>query len=217
GGEKKVVELAVQSYKEGDYRFTADLLNNIVAYDASNKEANYLMADALEQLGYQEETALYRNLYLSAAHELRVGGSVPNKLSTASPEVIAALPPEMLISYISMVSDQIKAEKLGNHTIALNMDNDKFILDLHNGVLNYIKLTDDMPAQKADVTVQIAKTDLVAVVAGKEKMDDLLSNGKAKIEGDRDILKQITATLDTNIKNDMNLVLPLQKANQIQE
>ena len=97
------------------------------------------------------------------------------------------------------------------------MDNDKFILDLHNGVLNYIKLTDDMPAQKADVTVQIAKTDLVAVVAGKEKMDDLLGNGKAKIEGDRDILKQITATLDTNIKNDMNLVLPLQKANQIQQ
>lgn len=105
------------------------------------------MADALEQLGYQEETVLYRNLYLSAAHELRIGGSVPNKLSTASPEVIAALPSEMLISYISMASDQIKAEKLGNHTIALNMDGNKFLLDLHNGVLNYIKLTEDMPTQ----------------------------------------------------------------------
>lgn len=216
GGESKVVELAVQSYKAGDYRFAADLLNNIVSYDASNKNANYLLADALEQIGYQEETALTRNLYLSGAHELRVGGSVPNKLNTVSPEVIANLPPKLLMSYISMISDQIKAEKLGNHTVALNMDGDKFLLDLHNGVLNYVELTDDMPAQKADVTVQISKIDLIAVVAGKEKMDDLLNNGKAKVEGDREVLKQIASTLDTKIKNDMNLVLPLQKANQIQ-
>lgn len=217
GGAQKVIELSVQSYNDGDYRFTVDLLNNIVAYDSSNKKANYLMADALEQLGYQEETALYRNLYLSAAHELRIGGSVPNKLSTTSAEVIAALPPEMLISYISMISDQIKAEKLGNHIIALNMDNDKFILDLHNGVLNYIKLARDMPVQKADVTIQIAKTDLVAVVSAKETMDDLLANGKAKISGNRQILQQIASTLDTKIRNDMNLVLPLQKVNQIRE
>ncbi|WP_222618231.1 alkyl/aryl-sulfatase [Enterobacter sp. JUb54] len=215
GGESKVVDLAVQSYKEGDYRFAVDLLNNIVSYDASNKNANYLMADALEQIGYQEETALTRNLYLSGAHELRVGGSVPNKLSTASPEVIANLPPKLLMSYISMISDQIKAEKLGNHTIALNMDGDKFLLDLHNGVLNYVELTDDMPAQKADVNLQISKVDLIAVVAGKEKIDDLITNGKAKIDGDRDVLKQIASTFDTNIKNDMNLVLPLQQANQI--
>lgn len=215
GGEKKVVELAIQNYKEGDYRFTADLLNNIVAYNPSNKEANYLMADALEQLGYQEENALYRNLYLSAAHELRIGGNIPNKVGAASPEVIAALPPEMLIAYISMVSDQIKAEKLGNHTIALNMDNDQFILDLHNGVLNYVKLTDDMPVQKADVTVQITKKDLVSVISGQEKMDNLISTGKAKIEGDREILQKIVATLDMKIKGNMNLVLPLQKANQI--
>lgn len=217
GGESKVIDIAVQNYKDGDYRFVAELLNNIVAYNASNKDANYLMADALEQLGYQEETALTRNLYLSAVNELRVGGSVPNKLNTVSPEVIANLPPKLLMSYISMISDQIKAEKLGNHTIALNMDGDKFILDLHNGVLNYIELTDDMPAQKADVNVQISKVDLIAVIVGKEKMDDLINNGKAKIDGDRTILQQIASTLDTRIKNDMNLVLPLQEANQIQE
>ncbi|WP_074416885.1 alkyl sulfatase C-terminal domain-containing protein [Kluyvera georgiana] len=88
---------------------------------------------------------------------------------------------------------------------------------MRNGVLNYIKLTDDLPTLKADVTARIAKIDLIAVLAGKEKMDDLFNNSKAKIAGDHDILKQITAPLDTNIKNDMNLVLPLQKANQIQQ
>lgn len=52
------------------------------------------MADAFEQLGYQEENALYRNWYLSAANELPVGGNVPNNLNTISLEVISSLPTE---------------------------------------------------------------------------------------------------------------------------
>ncbi|WP_082970745.1 hypothetical protein [Morganella psychrotolerans] len=46
-------------------------------------------------------------------------------------------------------------------------------------------------------------------------MDDLISAGKASIEGDRGILQKIVATLDMKIRGDMNLVLPLQKENQI--
>lgn len=41
-----------------------------------------------------------------------------------------------------------------------------------------------MPTLTADVTVRIAKIDLSAVLAGKEKMDDLFNDGKAKIEGE---------------------------------
>ncbi|EGQ9556977.1 MBL fold metallo-hydrolase, partial [Vibrio parahaemolyticus] len=71
GGEDVVVNKALEYFKKGDYAFTVQLLNHIESYNKDNKKANYLMADAFEQLGYQEESSLKRNWYLTAAQELR--------------------------------------------------------------------------------------------------------------------------------------------------
>lgn len=213
GGEEKVLAAAVESFNKGDYRFTADLLNNVVASGSKNTDVYYLMADALEQLGYQEENALYRNLYLSGAYELRMGGNVPNALSTASPEVIAALPPELFVSYLSMIVDPQKAAEVGNYIIDLKLgDEAQFSLDLHNGVLNMAK---DYTNPKTDVSLEIAKLDMIALMTGKASLDDLVKNGKAKIDGKRDILAKVSKIFDTGMKNNMNLVLPLQEENQI--
>ncbi len=166
-----------------------------------------------EQLGYQEENALYRNLYLSGAKELRVGGSIPNALTTSSPEVIAAPSPNLFMAYLSMIVDQSKAEKLGNHVINVDMKGEgKFRLDLHNGVLNYVE---GYAADKPDASLSISKLDLVAVASGKAKLDDLAKDGKATITGNRQVLNQIASAFDKGMKNDMNLVLPLQDANRI--
>lgn len=214
GGEDKVLEMALKSFEDGDYRFTADLLNNIVAYDATNERANFLMADALEQLGYQEETTLYRNLYLSGAYELRTGGSVPNELSTTSPEVIAALPPELFLAYISMLVDQIKAEDAGNFTVNLKLGEEAEIaLDMHNGVLNYAM---DHQYKEADASLEIGKLDMIGYVTGKASIADLSANGNATVTGDSGVLETLAGLIDTNIKNDMNLVMPLQEENRVQ-
>lgn len=213
GGEDAVLELAVNSFGKGDYRFTADLLNNIVSYNEDNQSAALLMADALEQLGYQEENTLYRNLYLSGAYELRIGGSVPNELSTVSPEVIAALPPKLFLSYISMIVDQIKAEKAGGFTVNLKLtDEGEFALDMHNGVLNYAM---GHQYDDADATLEIAKLDMIGYVAGKASIGDLVGSGKAKVSGDSAVLETLAGLFDTDIKNNMNLVLPLQQENRI--
>lgn len=213
GGEDKVVAAALKSFEAGDYRFAADLLNNIVAYNADNQKANYLLADTLEQLGYQEENSLYRNLYLSGAYELRLGGNVPNELSTASPEVIAALPPALLMNFLSMLVDQKKAAAIGNHTVNLNMKGEeKFTLDLHNGVLNSVM---GYESKDPAASLEISKMDLIGVMTGKAKLGDLTSEGKATISGDAEVFKKIAGTIDTKMKNNMNLVLPLQSENRI--
>jgi alkyl sulfatase BDS1-like metallo-beta-lactamase superfamily hydrolase len=214
GGKDKLVAAALDAFNKGDYRFTVDLLNNVVAYDGSDKNVNYLMADAFEQLGYQEENALYRNWYLSAAVELRTGGSVPNNLSTTSPEVIASLPPDMFINYLGMLVDQIKAEKAGNAVINLKLsDGSRFGLDLHNGVLNRVS---NFQAKKADATLEISKLDLLSFASGKSSMDDLVSNGKAKISGDKAAVAKLNGIFALDLKNNMNLVLPLQPENRVQ-
>lgn len=213
GGKDKVLAAATNAFKKGDYRFTVDLLNNVVAYDGSDKNVNFLMADAFEQLGYQEENSLYRNWYLSAASELRVGGNIENDLSTTSPEVIAGLPPEMFMSFMGMMVDQIKAEKAGNATINLKLsDGSKFILDLHNGVLNRVY---NFQAPKPDATLEISKLDFLAFASGKSSLDNLADAGKAKIGGDKAAVSKLNGIFALDLKNNMNLVLPLQPENRV--
>ncbi|AOX99974.1 alkyl/aryl-sulfatase [Jeongeupia sp. USM3] len=213
GGEQKVLDAALKSFNKGDYRFTTELLNNVVASNPKNQKAALLMADALEQLGYQDETTLTRNWYLAGAQELRMGGNVPNNLSTASPEVIAGLPGDSLMPYLGMTIDQVKAEKVGNHVINLSLKGDKqYTVDLHNGVFNTLG---EFQAKNADVSLEIAKPDLLAFLAGKTSMDTLVKDGKAKASGDAKALDKLPGLFDLSIKNNMNLVLPLQAENRI--
>ncbi|WP_250532458.1 alkyl sulfatase dimerization domain-containing protein [Caballeronia sp. ATUFL_F1_KS39] len=213
GGVQKVLDAALASFQKGDYRFTVDLLNNVVAYDGGNQQVNFLMADALEQLGYQEENSLYRNWYLGAAVELRQGGNVKNDLNTSSPEVIAALPPEHFVNYLGMLVDQIKAEKAGNATINLNLTGGtKFGLDLHNGVLNR---TSNLQAKNPDATLDISQADLLAFASGKSSLEELVNAGKAKITGDRAAVDKLSGIFALDLRNDMNLVLPLQSENRV--
>ena len=73
GGKDRVVEIARQSFAEGDYRWVAERLNHLVFAEPGNVEARALLANAYDQLGYQAESGPWRDVYLSAAYELRHG------------------------------------------------------------------------------------------------------------------------------------------------
>ena len=68
-----MVQMAQQSFADGDYRWVAELLNHIMMVDPEHKGARALLADTLEQMGYQAESAPWRNFYLCGAKELREG------------------------------------------------------------------------------------------------------------------------------------------------
>ena len=63
GGAEAVIAKARESFKAGEYRWVAEVLNHVVFADPNNAEARQLEADALEQLGYQTENATWRNEY----------------------------------------------------------------------------------------------------------------------------------------------------------
>ncbi len=213
GGEQKVLDAALKSFNAGDYRFATELLNNIVASNPKNEKAVLLMADALEQLGYQEETALNRNWYLAGAQELRTGGNVPNGISTASPEVIASLPGDKLMAFLGVRIDQLKAEKVGNYEFNLKLKGDKqFMVDLHNGVFNTLA---DTQSKKAVANIEIGKADLLGFLAGKTELESLVKENKVTLTGDKKALAKLAGLFDLDIKNNMNLVLPLQQESQI--
>ena len=73
GGEEELLDKAKKSYEKGEYRWLAMVLNHLVFANPENQEARNLLADAYTQLGYQEESAIFRNIYLTGALELRNG------------------------------------------------------------------------------------------------------------------------------------------------
>ncbi len=64
---------AREDFAKGEYRWVADVMSQVVFAEPGNTAARELAADALEQLGYQAESATWRNAYLFGALELRSG------------------------------------------------------------------------------------------------------------------------------------------------
>ena len=71
GSEEKILEKAKEDYLKGEYQWVAEITSALVFRNPSNTEARFLNADALEQLGFQSETATWRNAYLTGAAKLR--------------------------------------------------------------------------------------------------------------------------------------------------
>ena len=89
GGVDAVVARARKDFKAGNYRWAAEVMNQVVFADPSNQEARHLEADALEQLGYLAETAPWRNAYLTGALELRGGVRAEGRAGRPSRRPIA--------------------------------------------------------------------------------------------------------------------------------
>ncbi len=96
GGAGKVLALAHKAMAAGDYRWSSDLLNQLVFADPANQAARALLADSYEQQGYQAESAIWRNQFLSAARDLRQGYK-PSGVNTQSQDMIAAVPTQLLM------------------------------------------------------------------------------------------------------------------------
>ena len=61
GGEAAIVANGRKAFADGDYRWVVELVNHVIFANPGNAEARALQADALEQLGYQAESATWRN------------------------------------------------------------------------------------------------------------------------------------------------------------
>jgi alkyl sulfatase BDS1-like metallo-beta-lactamase superfamily hydrolase len=64
GGAAAVMQKAQRDFEDGNYRWVCQVLNHVVFADPTNQAARLLLALTLEQLGYQAESAPWRNFYL---------------------------------------------------------------------------------------------------------------------------------------------------------
>lgn len=117
GGAKKVIALAKSAMATGDYRWSSDLLNQLVFADPASSQARALLADSYEQQGYQAESGIWRNQFLAAARDLRSGYKAP-PVNTQSADLIAAVPTQLLLD---SVATRFDPAKLGGRTLSINL------------------------------------------------------------------------------------------------
>jgi len=196
GGAEAVIEKARADFEAGEYRWVATALNHVVFADPENREARELLAETLTQMGYQAESGPWRNFYLSGAKELRDGIEAVATPSTASPDVVRALP---LATYLDFLAVRLNhPEAAEGQPITLNFVmpdvDERFVLTVTNGVLNYRLGAQDA---EADTTVTMDRATLDDINLGVTTADAAVAEGAVTVEGDADALGRFLGLLDT--------------------
>lgn len=191
GGAKGVLKLAKRAMAQGDYRWSAEVLNHLVFADPANKQAKALLADSYEQLGYQTESGIWRNFYLTGANELRHG--VRPFMSVGSVDVINAMP---TASFLDLVAARLNPTKIGNAAMTLLVDDGgnghTALVTLRNSVLiNEIGKSAPNPT----VSVGGPRMMLAALFIQKAPLASLEKAG-LKIDGDRTALANLLDAIE---------------------
>jgi alkyl sulfatase BDS1-like metallo-beta-lactamase superfamily hydrolase len=182
GGADAMLERARADYERGDYRWVAQVVNQVVFADPDNADARHLQADALEQLGYQAENGTWRNFYLSAAKELRDGVRDVATPNTASPDVVAAMTTEMLLDLLAVrLNGPDAADRRAVFRLELTDPDETFALELGDGVLNHSK---GVRPPDPTATVSCERSALDAVILGRETFADQVEAGAIRVDGD---------------------------------
>ena len=183
GGSKKIMAKGKELFDKGQYLEAVEILNKLVYAEPNNQAAKDLLADNYEQIGYQKESPSVRNSFLSGAYELRHGVPSGATAKSTGPDVTRGMSTELWLNALGISMD---SRKVAGQKFVINLvtpdNNETFALELSNSALTNIK---GQLATKPDLTITVNRSDLERVMGGTATFDQLISEGKAKFDGDR--------------------------------
>ncbi|MFA4824473.1 MAG: alkyl sulfatase dimerization domain-containing protein [Methanoregula sp.] len=200
GGEDAVMQRLSQDYDAGNYELVASIANYLVYANPANTGARKIEADALEQLGYQEESGSARNAYLTAASELR--GTLPARgRSMISSDIMSALTTSQLLDYLSVRVNATKADG-ENYRISLRITDtgDTALVQVKNSVIVYW-VNESLPA--ADISVEMPRKTLETLALNPSATP----SGVVVTSGDPVVFSKFVGMLDT-FDPDFHIAIP---------
>ncbi|QQK80495.1 MBL fold metallo-hydrolase [Salicibibacter cibi] len=205
GGAANILKRAKADYENGEYRWVAQVLKHVVMADPENTEAKELLADSFEQLGYQAESANWRNSYLTGAAELRNGYIKKERAAKKGmPEMIQCMPFDEFFKLLAVKLDAPKAEgKKITMNISLTDSGENYTITLENSVLNKADKLNADP----DVSLKTDKSIFYAIALGDLTVDQAVSSNKLEITGKQNRLNEFLTLLD-NFNNPIHIVTP---------
>jgi len=211
GGAKTVLIKAKQAFDRGEYRWVAQLVNYVVFDSPKHAPARYLQADALEQLGYQSESGIWRNFYLSGVEELRHGIDTKVKLAKANAKIgEESMTPELIFQKLAVKVNGPKAAKTADILINFKFTNDNietnastkeanqtfpdlYLLSIQNGVLMAYH---NKQSEDAQATVHVSQRNLVRILLFKIDVWTFLKGDMIKVEGSSMALVKLLSVLE---------------------
>jgi alkyl sulfatase BDS1-like metallo-beta-lactamase superfamily hydrolase len=183
GGAEAVLERAERAFDAGDYRWVVEVVNHVIFADPRNSRAREIQIAAFEQLGYQSESATYRNAYLTGAHELLVGAESLVTLNEGHKvndhQMRALLSPEHIIDFMAV---RLRGESLDGIHLRINWKvanlNETWLLEISNRALHGVCVE----ASDVDATLSATTLDVMQVISETLTLDQALA-GPFKVTG----------------------------------
>jgi alkyl sulfatase BDS1-like metallo-beta-lactamase superfamily hydrolase len=193
GGAEAVLAKARADYEAGDFRWVAQVCNHLVFADAANTEARSLQADALEQLGYQAESAVWRDFYLMGAQELRNGTpALKGVRPTVTADTMRAMTPQMALDLCAM---KLNGPRAFGESLQLEFRFDggwSTRLVVENGVVHY----GSQRSIEADATIATSVSALASMANELSTLADELANGSTSVTGNVASFERFLGLLD---------------------
>lgn len=194
GGPAKVKALAAAAHSKGDYRWAATLLNNVVLADANDREAREALARAYDQMAWQAESAIWRNMYLTGAQELRATGPVPATASVGSADLVSNLPTPMIFELLAIRLDPDKVGDASLSVVFVFPDrNERYLVRVRNRVLTAEPVAEGV---KADATFTLPRPLLLQSLFTGQPLAAKVASGEAKVQGNPMALMKLTGWFD---------------------
>jgi alkyl sulfatase BDS1-like metallo-beta-lactamase superfamily hydrolase len=193
GGADAITGRATQLMDDGEYLLAIEILNKLVYGEPENEAGRLLLADAFEQVGYQQESPSVRNSFLAAALELRSGipsGAAPK---STGPDMVRALSTLQFLDYLGI---RLDSSLVGDAAFVMNLvtpDNgESFVVELSNGALTALQ---GFTASDPDLTLTINRSDLENAMIGVAPLQQQVADGTAVLTGDASILLTLAGAL----------------------
>ena len=192
GGRDRVLERAQAAYDAGDYAWAAELLDRLLFASGTDEAAKALLARVYDQLGYQSESALWRNMYLTGARELRQGPPPPAPAG-GSAGLLGGMPLSMMLDVLAV---RLDPARVGDNrlTFAVHLEDtrEREYVAIANGVLVH---EPEPPPEPVQATFSLNRADFAGFAAGAA-LAAKVASGEVKVEGDPAVLGKLAGWLD---------------------
>ena len=217
GGATKVLARAKELYAQAsgqdpekgyeEYRWLAHLLNMLVYSEPEQDEAKELLARVYDQLGYMSESAPWRDVYLSAAFELRHGGPEEGISPSVMREVFLHAPVE---KFFESMAVNLNGPEASGKELSIEVEftdlKSRYLLSLKNSVLRHRLLQQDEQAE-TNARLQLTHPLFIDILVGNAGLKEMLFSDLLEVDGSELDLIRFLSLIDKQ-SGTFNIVEP---------